>query len=90
MDVLNKREAKGHIPTLMEAYVPHPNTHVWTHISFIHSKVYYIDRLSAYIGSMNLNANATDQAWESGIYCQTRLIKAIIYVRGREKSKPFG
>jgi phosphatidylserine/phosphatidylglycerophosphate/cardiolipin synthase-like enzyme len=69
MDFFNKDQASKHIPNLMQDFVPYPNTHVWTHISFNHSKIYYIDRLATFVGSMNLHSNATDQAWESGIYC---------------------
>lgn len=72
MDKFNMHEAKKHYPNLLKDWVPNANTHVWTHISFIHSKVYYIDRLMTSIGSMNLNSNATDQAWESAVYCQDK------------------
>ena len=49
---------------LINDYLPYPNVNVWLHISFIHSKILYIDRIAASIGSFNIHHNATDHAYE--------------------------
>lgn len=52
---------------LINDYLPYPNVNVWLHISFIHSKILYIDRIAASIGSFNIHHNATDHAYESTV-----------------------
>jgi phosphatidylserine/phosphatidylglycerophosphate/cardiolipin synthase-like enzyme len=51
----------------MKDYVPFANVNVWLHISFIHSKILYIDRIATSIGSFNIHHNATDHSYESTI-----------------------
>ncbi len=65
----NSFYGKPHFKNLLKDYVPYPNATVWTHISFLHSKVFYFDRVAASIGSVNFQHNATDQAYESTSIC---------------------
>ena len=65
----NKFYGGPHFKNLIEDYVPYENTHVWLHMSFMHSKVFYFDRIVASVGSLNFQHNATDQAYESTSIC---------------------
>jgi phosphatidylserine/phosphatidylglycerophosphate/cardiolipin synthase-like enzyme len=59
-----------HFKNLLKDWAPHESVHVWTHISFMHSKVFHFDRIAASIGSYNLQHNATDHAHEATAICQ--------------------
>jgi phosphatidylserine/phosphatidylglycerophosphate/cardiolipin synthase-like enzyme len=65
----NNFYGKPHFKNLLKDYVPFPNTTVWTHISFLHSKIFYFDRIAASIGSVNFQHNATDHGYESTAIC---------------------
>lgn len=69
LKISNSYYGKPHYKNLLKDWVPHPNVHVWTHMSFIHSKVFYFDRVAASVGSYNFQHNATDQAYESTVIC---------------------
>ncbi len=58
-----------HYRNLLKDYVPHKNVNVWTNIAFLHTKVFYFDRIAASLGSLNFQHNATDQAYESTSIC---------------------
>ena len=60
---------KPHYTNLLNDWVSSPSVNVWTHISFIHSKIFYFDRIVASVGSMNFHHNATDHAYESTSIC---------------------
>lgn len=60
---------KPHYKNLIKDWMPFPNVHIWKHISFMHSKVFYFDRIVASIGSYNFQHNATDHAYESTSIC---------------------
>jgi phosphatidylserine/phosphatidylglycerophosphate/cardiolipin synthase-like enzyme len=53
----------------MTDWMPFKNVHIWKHMSFMHSKIFYFDRVVASIGSYNFQHNATDQAYESTAIC---------------------
>lgn len=59
-----------HYKNMLKDWVPHKNVRLWTHISFMHSKVVHFDRLAASIGSYNIQHNATDHAYEVTTLCQ--------------------
>lgn len=65
----NSYYGKPHYKNLMTDWMPIKNVHVWTHMSFMHSKIFYFDRVAASIGSYNFQHNATDQAYESTSIC---------------------
>lgn len=65
----NSYYGKPHYKNLMTDWMPIKNVHVWTHISFMHSKIFYFDRVAASVGSYNFQHNATDQAYESTTIC---------------------
>jgi phosphatidylserine/phosphatidylglycerophosphate/cardiolipin synthase-like enzyme len=58
-----------HYNNLMKDWMPIQNVHIWNHISFMHSKIFYFDRIVASVGSYNFQHNATDQAYESTAIC---------------------
>ena len=58
-----------HYKNLMNDWLPHKSVHIWKHISFMHSKIFYFDRVAASVGSYNFHHNATDQAYESTAVC---------------------
>ena len=60
---------RPHFRNLLKDWVPFENVHVWTHISFMHSKIFYFDRVLASVGSYNFNHSSTDQAYESTTLC---------------------
>jgi phosphatidylserine/phosphatidylglycerophosphate/cardiolipin synthase-like enzyme len=60
---------RPHYKNLLNDWVPFKNVHVWTHMSFIHSKIFYFDRIVASVGSYNFQHNATDHAYESTAIC---------------------
>lgn len=65
----NSYYGRPHYNNLMKDWMPFPNVHIWKHISFMHSKVFYFDRIVASVGSYNFQHNATDQAYESTAIC---------------------
>ena len=65
----NNYYGKSHYKNLMKDWLPYPNVHIWKHMSFMHSKIFYFDRVVASIGSYNFQHNATDQAYESTAIC---------------------
>lgn len=60
---------KPHYKNLLNDWLPFPNVHIWNHISFLHSKIFYFDRIVASVGSYNFQHNATDHAYESTTVC---------------------
>lgn len=58
-----------HYENLLNDWYPHKSVHIWKHLSFMHSKIFYFDRVVASIGSLNFQHNATDQAYESTSIC---------------------
>jgi phosphatidylserine/phosphatidylglycerophosphate/cardiolipin synthase-like enzyme len=60
---------RPHFKNLLKDWGPFENVHVWTHISFMHSKIFYFDRVLASVGSYNFNHSSTDQAYESTTLC---------------------
>lgn len=65
----NRYFGKPHYKNLMKDWLPFQNMHIWTNISFLHSKIFYFDRVLSSVGSYNFHHNATDQAYESTILC---------------------
>lgn len=65
----NSYYGKPHYKNLMTDWMQFKNVHVWTHMSFMHSKIFYFDRIVASVGSYNFQHNATDQAYESTAIC---------------------
>lgn len=65
----NSYYGKPHYNNLMKDWMPFNNVHIWKHMSFMHSKIFYFDRVIASIGSYNFQHNATDQAYESTAVC---------------------
>lgn len=68
--VWNRYYGKPHYKNLLKDWVKYSNMHIWTHISFMHSKVFHFDRIAASIGSYNFQHNATDHAYEGTTICQ--------------------
>jgi phosphatidylserine/phosphatidylglycerophosphate/cardiolipin synthase-like enzyme len=66
----NRLYGKPHYKNLLKDWVPYPNVQVWTHISFIHSKIFHFDRIAASVGSYNFQHNATDHSYEITSICQ--------------------
>jgi phosphatidylserine/phosphatidylglycerophosphate/cardiolipin synthase-like enzyme len=66
----NRYYGKPHYKNLLNDWQKYPNMHIWTHISFMHSKVFHFDRIAASIGSYNFQHNATDHAYEGTTICQ--------------------
>lgn len=65
----NSYYGKPHYKNLMKDWMPIPSVHIWKHMSFMHSKIFYFDRIVASVGSLNFQHNATDQAYESTAIC---------------------
>lgn len=65
----NSYYGKPHYKNLMKDWLPYSNVHIWKHMSFMHSKIFYFDRVVASVGSYNFQHNATDQAYESTAIC---------------------
>jgi len=84
----NNHYGKPHFRNLIKDFAPVKNIDVWNHISFIHSKIFYFDRIVASIGSYNLHHNATDHAYENTIICQDKELDEIM-VRDMANSVPF-
>jgi phosphatidylserine/phosphatidylglycerophosphate/cardiolipin synthase-like enzyme len=63
-----------HYKNLMKDYTSHKNVNVWNHISFLHSKIFYFDRIVASVGSYNFQHNATDHAYESTSICMDQTL----------------
>jgi len=68
----NRYYGKPHYKNLLKDWMKHPNMHIWTHISFMHSKVFHFDRIAASIGSYNFQHNATDHSYEGTTICQDK------------------
>jgi hypothetical protein len=88
----NRIFGKGHYKNLINDYSGRENVDVWTHISYLHSKVFYFDRLVSSIGSYNFHHNATDHTYENTILCQDdKLNKEMdeIFVRDMANSMAF-
>lgn len=67
--LVNNYFGKPHYENLMKDWMPFNNVHIWTHISFLHSKIFYFDRILASVGSYNFHHNSTDHAYESTSIC---------------------
>lgn len=65
-----------HYKNLINDYLPFKNVHVWKHMSFMHSKVFYFDRVVSSVGSYNFQHNATDQAYESTTICMDETLNS--------------
>jgi len=88
----NNHYGKPHFAHLIKDFVPKKSIEVWNHISFIHSKIFYFDRIVASIGSYNLHHNATDHAYENTIICQDKNLNHQldeVMVRDMANSVPF-
>lgn len=48
-------------------WASHDNARVWTHMSYLHSKIWLFDRVAVSIGSLNLHNNATDHSYEATV-----------------------
>lgn len=70
----NDYYGKPHYANLLKDWLPHKSVHIWTHMSFMHSKVFYFDRIAASVGSLNFQHNATDQAYESTSVCMDKTL----------------
>lgn len=81
-----------HYRNLLKDWVPHKSVHIWKHISFMHSKIFYFDRIVASVGSYNFHHNATDQAYESTAICMDETLNRDldqILVQDMVNSVPF-
>jgi phosphatidylserine/phosphatidylglycerophosphate/cardiolipin synthase-like enzyme len=88
----NNYYGRPHFDHLVKDYVPLKNVDTWMHLSFIHSKVFYFDRIAASIGSYNFHHNATDHAYENTIVCQDKKLNAElneVFVRDMANSVPL-
>lgn len=65
----NEYYGDSHYQNLLNDWYPLKSVHVWKHMSFMHSKIFYFDRIVASVGSLNFQHNATDQAYESTAIC---------------------
>jgi phosphatidylserine/phosphatidylglycerophosphate/cardiolipin synthase-like enzyme len=65
----NNYYGKPHYKNLMTDWLPLPTVNIWTNMNFLHSKIFYFDRIAASVGSLNFQHNATDQAYESTTIC---------------------
>ncbi len=65
----NQFYGRTHYKNLIKDWVPFDNVHVWANISFMHSKIFYFDRVMASVGSYNFHHTSTDQAYESTTIC---------------------
>lgn len=70
----NRFFGKPHYKNLLRDWVPFENVHVWTHVSFMHSKIVHFDRLVASVGSYNIQHNATDHSYEGTVICMDRAL----------------
>ncbi|MCE3014185.1 MAG: phosphatidylserine/phosphatidylglycerophosphate/cardiolipin synthase family protein [Proteobacteria bacterium] len=66
----NRFYGKPHYQNLLQDWVIHKSVSVWTHMSFIHSKIFHFDRIAASVGSYNFQHNATDHSYEATAICQ--------------------
>lgn len=92
LDEYSLKYAKPQYENLMKDFVPYSQVQVWLHISFIHTKVLYVDRILASLGSFNLHHNASDHAYESTLLMldqefNQQLDQAMIY--DMANSNPF-
>lgn len=69
LEASNSFYGKPHYKNLLKDWVPLQSVQVWTHISFLHSKIFYFDRIVSSVGSYNFQHNATDHAYESTAIC---------------------
>jgi phosphatidylserine/phosphatidylglycerophosphate/cardiolipin synthase-like enzyme len=69
INLANNFFGKPHYKNLMKDWMPFKNVHIWTHMSFMHSKIFYFDRVLASVGSYNFHHNSTDHAYESTAIC---------------------
>ncbi|WPU63231.1 phospholipase D-like domain-containing protein [Peredibacter starrii] len=65
-----------HYENLLKDWYPHKSVHIWKHLSFMHSKIFYFDRVVSSVGSLNFQHNATDQAYESTTICMDEKLNA--------------
>lgn len=70
LNLSNRFYGKPHYTNLLRDWVPHESVSVWTHMSFIHSKIFHFDRIAASVGSYNFQHNATDHSYEATAICQ--------------------
>jgi len=70
IDRTNHHMAPGPYKNLVNDFRQHPNADVWINISFMHTKVFYFDRIAASLGSFNVHHNATDHAYECTMVIQ--------------------
>ncbi len=83
---------EAHFTNLIKDYAKYESTNVWLHLSFLHSKIFYFDRLLSSIGSYNFQHNATDHSYENTILClDEKLNKALdeVFVRDMVNSVPL-
>lgn len=91
IDFWNDFFGEAHFENLINDYVSR-DINVWTHVSFLHSKIFYFDRIAASIGSYNFQHNATDHSYENTIICQDhKLNKELdeVMVRDMANSVPL-
>lgn len=55
---------------MKEDFFKFKNINIWTHISYMHSKIMYFDRIATSIGTFNFDHYSADSLYESTIICQ--------------------
>ncbi|MGI4993994.1 phospholipase D-like domain-containing protein [Halobacteriovorax sp. GFR7] len=83
---------EAHFENLINDYSEFENTRVWLHISFLHSKVFYFDRILSSIGSYNFQHNATDHSYENTLFCLDKDLNREldeVFVRDMANSVPL-
>ncbi|MFG1484269.1 phosphatidylserine/phosphatidylglycerophosphate/cardiolipin synthase family protein [Halobacteriovorax sp. HFRX-2_2] len=88
----NDHFGEAHFANLIKDYSGFDNTRVWLHISFLHSKVFYFDRILSSIGSYNFQHNATDHSYENTLLCLDKELNREldeVFVRDMANSVPL-
>ncbi len=69
LNLSNRFFGRPHYKNLLKDWYPQKNVHIWKHISLMHSKIFYFDRVVSSVGSLNFHHNATDHSYESTAVC---------------------
>ena len=66
----NRRLYQTSYDHIQRDWIPQDNVRVWTHLSYLHSKIWLFDRMVASVGSFNFHYNATDHSYEATVLVQ--------------------
>lgn len=69
LDLTSRRQARANRAQFERLIAANPKIEVWDYFRYHHAKIWYFDRIAAFVGSWNLDHNSADLNHEAGLLC---------------------